>query len=249
MIAWILEDILKITEGFHQTSTVDNLKDQSVTFANNIEWFQKLFNTDKEVFTLIPFDLKEFDLPEEVAKKIRPIATPKLTEIFVLFHNKVNESRLPKCNVWGENTKLHESMVVCDGMRYIKTDNGPVFMKHMGNVVIGNGVEIGPYSIIHRATIDSTTIEDNVKIGSLVNVGHNVVIGEGTFITPHVTIGGSTKIGRNCWVGMNSTIRDHISICEGVKIGMGSVVTKSIITRGVYLGCPAKRIGDWDGSI
>jgi UDP-3-O-[3-hydroxymyristoyl] glucosamine N-acyltransferase len=83
----------------------------------------------------------------------------------------------------------------------------------------------------------------------LVNVGHNVVIGEGTFITPHVTIGGSTKIGRNCWVGMNSTIRDHISICEGVKIGMGSVVTKSIITRGVYLGCPAKRIGDWDGSI
>lgn len=249
MIAWLLEDIIKITEHFHQTSTIDNLKDCSVTFAQNIEWYKKLFNTEKEVFTLIPLKLKDFELPVEVLKKIRPIAVPNVLETFVRYHNKVNEHRLPKCNVWGENTKLHESMVVCDGMRYIKTEDGPVFMKHMGNVVIGNGVEIGPYSVVHRATIDSTIIGENVKIGALVNIGHNVVIGAGTFITPQVTIGGSTNIGEDCWIGMGSTIRDHISICDGVKIGMGSVVAKSITDRGVYLGCPARKVGEWDGSI
>jgi UDP-3-O-[3-hydroxymyristoyl] glucosamine N-acyltransferase LpxD len=190
------------------------------------------------------------EAPDWFKKRARPVLFDDVTKEFIRFHNIVNANRQPEDNVYAATAKCHPTVVVgIEGMRYFcgpETDR-PMAMKHMGNVILGEHVDIGPYTVIHRGTIGSTVIGNCVKIGSFVNIGHNVVIGEKTAITPFVCIGGSTRIGPNCWIGMHSVIRDNIEIGEGIKIGMGSQVVKDIQEPGVYYGTPATRRGDWDG--
>ena len=106
--------------------------------------------------------------------------------------------------------------------------------------MIGDDVDIGAYTLVNRGTLDDTIIEDGVKIGNCVNIGHNCTIGRDTVIAPHCVISGSTNIGKNCWLGVGCLVKNHIDICEGVVIGMGSVVVNSITKPGVYVGNPAK---------
>jgi len=147
---------------------------------------------------------------------------------------------------------LHSTVVIADGMKYTKDEDGhPVHHAHRGHVVIGDHVYIGPYTVLHRSRLEDgrpTTIHDWVQIGALNNIGHHVEIGENTLITQGVCIGGSSTVGKNCFIGMNATIRQHIDICDAVFIGMGSVVTKSIDKPGVYHGSPARYQGPWDGT-
>jgi len=98
----------------------------------------------------------------------------------------------------------------------------------LGNVIIGNNVEIGSNVSIDKATIGSTVIEDGVKLDNLIQVGHNVVIQKNTVIAAQTGVAGSTKIEANCIIGGQVGIVGHIKIAKGSKIQAQSGIASTI---------------------
>ena len=116
-----------------------------------------------------------------------------------------------------------------DGFGFERDEDGvPLRFPHIGNVIIGNNVEIGAKTTIARGTLDSTIIKDNVKIDDQVFIAHNVFIDENTMIVSCSEISGSTKIGRNCWIGPNCTIKDGLTIGNNVFLGIACSISKNI---------------------
>ena len=109
--------------------------------------------------------------------------------------------------------------------------------------MIGDDVDIGPYTVIHRGTLDSTKILSGCKIGAQNNIGHNCLIDENTVLAVGVILNGGVQVGNNCWFGSGALVKNHVSICEGTVVGMGAVVIKDITEPGIYVGNPAKYIG------
>jgi UDP-3-O-[3-hydroxymyristoyl] glucosamine N-acyltransferase len=146
-----------------------------------------------------------------------------------------------KCKI-GKRVIIHSGTVVgSDGFGY-STDEEGVYNKipQVGNVVIEDDVELGANVTVDRASIGSTIIKKGVKIDNLVQVAHNVVIGENTVIIAQSGISGSTKIGKNCILAGQSGIVGHIELADKVIISAQSGVTKSITKSGQYFGSPAK---------
>ena len=90
-----------------------------------------------------------------------------------------------------------------------------------------------------RATIGSTIIRRGTKLDNLIQIGHNVEVGENTVIVAQAGIAGSTKIGENCMIGGQAGLAGHIKVGDHVKIGAQSGVTNNIKTKGAVLGSPA----------
>ena len=110
----------------------------------------------------------------------------------------------------------------------------------IGNVVIEDGVEIGANTTIDRATIGSTLIKSGAKLDNLLQIAHNVEIGNNTVIAAQSGISGSTKIGNNVMIGGQAGIVGHIQIADGSKINAQSGVSKSIKTPNTAVtGSPA----------
>jgi UDP-3-O-[3-hydroxymyristoyl] glucosamine N-acyltransferase len=138
-------------------------------------------------------------------------------------------------SIIGDNVIIQSGAVIgSDGFGLIKDSDLWVKVPHVGNVVIGNNVEIGANTTIDKGTIDSTIISDNVKIDNLVHVAHNVYIGKNTAIAACVGIAGSTSIGENCTIGGGSGLNGHIDITDNVHIHGMTMVTKSIKEAGMY---------------
>lgn len=143
----------------------------------------------------------------------------------------------------GDNCIVHSGAVIgSDGFGYIENKDGS-FTKipQLGNVVIGNNVEIGANTTIDRAIVGSTIIEDGVKIDNLVQIAHNVHIGENTAMAAQVGISGSTKIGKRNRLAGQVGIAGHIEIADDVVLEAKSGVAKSITEGGVYFGAPPKK--------
>lgn len=110
----------------------------------------------------------------------------------------------------------------------------------MGNVVIEDDVEIGANTTVDRATLGETRIKKGVKLDNLIQVAHNVVIGENTVMAAQSGISGSTRIGRNVMVAGQVGFTGHIEVADGVKVGAQSGVHRSLTTvNGTYFGSPA----------
>jgi UDP-3-O-[3-hydroxymyristoyl] glucosamine N-acyltransferase len=110
----------------------------------------------------------------------------------------------------------------------------------IGNVIIEDDVEIGANTTIDRATMGSTIIRKGVKLDNLIQVAHNVEIGEHTVIAAQTGISGSTKVGRNCLIGGQVGIVGHIHIADGTHINAQSGLSKSVnIPETVLNGSPA----------
>ncbi len=110
----------------------------------------------------------------------------------------------------------------------------------IGNVIIGNHVDIGANTTIDRATMGSTVIADGVKLDNLIMLAHNVEIGSNTAIAAQTGISGSTKVGQNCVIAGQVGIVGHIEIANGVKIGAQSGIMKGVSEEGKNLmGSPA----------
>ena len=155
----------------------------------------------------------------------------------IIFPNVVIEAN----SVIGENCKIKSHVSIgTDGLGFEFEYQKLVKFPQLGNVIIGNNVEIGPNSTVRRATLDSTIIENGSKIGSLVNIGHNSLIGQNCILTCNVITGGSSKLGKGVFMGMNSVVKNGVSIGNNSKIGMGSVVIKDIPSNVVAFGNPAK---------
>lgn len=150
--------------------------------------------------------------------------------------------------VIGDNCIIHSNTIVgSDGFGFSPDSNGHYSkVPQIGNVLIGNDVEIGANTVIDRATLGSTIIEDGVKLDNLIQVGHNVVIGEHTVMAAQVGIAGSVKIGKHCVVGGQVGINGHIKIADRTSIGGQSGVMGSVKNQGTNLfGSPAFDYGEF----
>ncbi len=109
----------------------------------------------------------------------------------------------------------------------------------IGNVVIGNNVEIGANTAIDRGTIENTVIGDNTKIDDLVMIGHNCKIGKGCMIVSQVGIAGSCEIGDRVVIAGQAGLADHIKIGSDTIIAAKAGVTKSFPEKSIIVGAPA----------
>jgi UDP-3-O-[3-hydroxymyristoyl] glucosamine N-acyltransferase len=142
--------------------------------------------------------------------------------------------------VIGKRVILHSGVVVgADGFGYVKEGKKNVKIPQMGTVEIEDDVEIGANTTIDRATLGRTIIHRGVKIDNLVQVAHNVVIGEDSIIVAQVGIAGSTKIGRNVTLAGQVGLADHIEIGDNVMVGAQSGVSQNLTANQAYTGSPA----------
>ena len=148
----------------------------------------------------------------------------------------------------GNNCTIQSGAII-GGKGFGFTPKTKVEIKHIGNVVVGNFVDIGSNTTIDRATIDSTIIEDNVRIDNLVQIAHNVKIGKNSIIAAQTGIAGSTEIGKNCIMGGQVGIAGHLKIGNNVTIAAKSGVTKNIDNDAVVAGFPAIDIKTWKRNI
>jgi UDP-3-O-[3-hydroxymyristoyl] glucosamine N-acyltransferase len=136
------------------------------------------------------------------------------------------------------------SVIGSRGFGYERDEHGDYQpIPHLGNVVIGDNVEIGACSSIDRAVMGSTQIGDNVKIDNNVQVGHGVKIGRNTLIIANSVIGGSTHIGENVWISPGVSVINKVSVGDHTTLGLGTVVVKDVESRVVVFGNPARIIG------
>jgi len=137
--------------------------------------------------------------------------------------------------------------VYLDGFGFApNSENNYQKVPQIGNVIIEDHVEIGAGTCVDRATLGSTIIRKGVKLDNLVQVGHNVEIGDNTVIAAQTGIAGSAKLGKNMMVGGQVGIVGHISLADGTLIGAQSGVPKTIKKKGtVLLGSPAYDADDY----
>ena len=107
---------------------------------------------------------------------------------------------------------------------------------HLGNVVIADDVNIGANTTIDRGTLEDTHIHRGVRLDNLIQIAHNVIVGEDTAIAASTAVAGSAIIGKRCMIGGMVGIIGHISICDDVIVNAKSVVDKNIIRPGMYTG-------------
>ena len=147
--------------------------------------------------------------------------------------------------VLGNNVIIHSNSVIgSDGFGYIPDEKG-VYNKvpQIGNVILEDDVELGSNVSIDRAALGSTIIRKGVKIDNLVQIAHNVEIGEHTGIASQSGVAGSTTIGKHCILAGQVGVVGHIELADQVIITAQSGVSKSITKPGKYRGSPAQDLG------
>ena len=158
--------------------------------------------------------------------------------------------KLYRNTVIGKNCIIHSGTVIgSDGFGFNKDDKGNnLKVIHNGNVVIEDDVEIGSNCSIDRATLGSTILKSGVKIDNLVQIAHNVVVGNNTCIAAQVGIAGSTIIGDDCLIGGQVGISGHLKIGDRVQMQAKSGVLKNIEDDSVIMGYPAFNYRDYNKS-
>jgi UDP-3-O-[3-hydroxymyristoyl] glucosamine N-acyltransferase len=142
--------------------------------------------------------------------------------------------------VIGKRVILHSGVVVgSDGFGYVKEGKKNVKILQVGGVEIEDDVEIGANTTIDRGALGKTIIRRGVKIDNLVQVAHNVVIGEDSIIVAQVGIAGSTKIGSNVTLAGQVGVADHVEIGDNVMVGAQSGVPYDLAPNQAYTGSPA----------
>jgi UDP-3-O-[3-hydroxymyristoyl] glucosamine N-acyltransferase len=153
--------------------------------------------------------------------------------------------------VVGNDCMLHAGVIIGgDGFGFApNSENNYQKVAQIGNVIIEDHVEVGANTTIDRATLGSTVIRKGVKLDNLIQVAHNVEIGENTVIAAQTGIAGSTKIGKNCMIGGQVGMAGHLNIADGVKIAAQSGIGNNITEPNTIVqGSPAFGIGEYKRS-
>ena len=169
---------------------------------------------------------------------------------------------LGKGVVVGDRSQIGHNVVIHDGVKIgkdcvIKSNtiigeagfgferdemNKPIRLLHLGDVIIGNRVELGSLNSVCRGTIENTIIQDDVKTDDQVHIAHNCIIRKGALIAACVEISGGVDVGEHTWIGPNSSIVQKIKIGKKSFVGIASNVTKSINDGVSVAGNPARII-------
>ncbi|MDI6854164.1 MAG: UDP-3-O-(3-hydroxymyristoyl)glucosamine N-acyltransferase [Deltaproteobacteria bacterium] len=151
-----------------------------------------------------------------------------------------NVTILDRCWV-GNRVIIHSGAVIGgDGFGFVPTPQGFHKIPQLGVVVIEDDVEIGANCTIDRAALGETRIGRGVKLDNLVQVAHNVTIGEHSIIVAQAGIAGSSKLGKQVALGGQAGVVGHIELQDGVQVGAQAGVTHSIPAGQVVLGSPAR---------
>ncbi|MDO8550803.1 MAG: UDP-3-O-(3-hydroxymyristoyl)glucosamine N-acyltransferase [Ignavibacteria bacterium] len=156
-----------------------------------------------------------------------------------------NVSIREECRI-GKNVIIHANSVIgSDGFGY-DIDENKIFHKipQIGIVIIEDDVEIGSNVSIDRASLGATIIKKGVKIDNLVQIAHNVVIGENSIIAGQAGVAGSSKIGKHCYLLGQVGVSGHLEVTDNVILHPQAGISKSITKPGNYFGSPAKEIKD-----
>lgn len=192
----------------------------------------------------------------EIGKNVVVSSKCKIGNNVKIFHNTVlldevevdddtiifpNVTVREKCKI-GKRVIIHSGTVIgSDGFGFVQNENKEyIKIPQIGNVIIEDDVEIGSNVSVDRAAIGSTVIKKGTKIDNLVQIAHNVSVGENTAISAQTGISGSTKIGNNCILAGQVGIVGHIEIVDNVIVMAQSGISKSIKKPGMYFGYPAK---------
>lgn len=142
----------------------------------------------------------------------------------------------------GDHCIFHTNVSIgADGFGYRPSEDGRGLVKipHIGNVVIGNGVEIGANSAVDRAKFSSTIIGDGCKIDNLVQIAHNCILGRSCIMAGSSGLAGSVTLGDGVVIGGSASIKDHTTIHSGAVVGAGSGVMGDVPAGKTVLGYPA----------
>lgn len=150
-----------------------------------------------------------------------------------------------RCHI-GNDCILHPNCTIgADGFGFRPCpERGLVKIPQIGNVIIGNGVEIGANSCVDRGKFSSTVLGDGCKIDNLVQIGHNSKLGKFCIMAGNSGLAGSVTLGNGVIIGGSASIKDHTTIGDGAIVGAGSGVTGDIEAGKVMLGYPAVEARD-----
>lgn len=154
------------------------------------------------------------------------------------------------CQV-GANCIIHSGVVIgADGFGFEPDSKGlNQKIPQIGNVVIEDDVEIGANTTIDRAMMGTTIVCSNAKLDNLVQLGHNVEVGQSTFMCAQVGVAGSTKIGHHCILAGQVGVAGHIEIADQCVFGAQTGVAGSVKKPGIYQGSPAIDASVWRRAI
>ncbi|MCF6271184.1 MAG: UDP-3-O-(3-hydroxymyristoyl)glucosamine N-acyltransferase [Melioribacteraceae bacterium] len=147
----------------------------------------------------------------------------------------------------GSNCIFHTNVSIgADGFGYRPSEDGRGLVKipQIGNVVIGNDVEIGANSCVDRGKFSSTIIGDGCKIDNLVQIAHNCILGRSCIMAGNSGLAGSVTLGDGVIIGGSASIKDHLTIHSGAIVGAGSGVIKDVPAGKTVLGYPARDAKD-----
>jgi UDP-3-O-[3-hydroxymyristoyl] glucosamine N-acyltransferase len=151
-----------------------------------------------------------------------------------------------ECTIGSDVTIHGGSIIGGDGFGFApNSENSYNKVAQIGNVIIEDHVEIGSGTTIDRATLGSTIIKKGVKLDNLIQIAHNVEIGENTVIAAQSGVAGSTKIGKNCMIGGQVGIIGHLKIGDNIKIAAQSGISKNLKDGEVVQGSPAFSHGEY----
>ncbi len=135
----------------------------------------------------------------------------------------------------GERVTLHSGAVIgADGFGFANDQGRWQKIAQLGGVTIGDDVEVGANTCIDRGAIEDTVIGNNVILDNLIQIAHNVSVGDGSAMAAKVGIAGSSQVGKNCMISGAAGILGHLQVADGTQISAMSLVTGNIRKPGVY---------------
>ena len=148
--------------------------------------------------------------------------------------------------VIGNNCIIHAGVVIgSDGFGFANENGVYKKIPQMGIVVIEDDVEVGANTTIDRAVMDVTILKKGVKLDNLIQIAHNVEIGENTVMAAQVGVSGSTKIGKNCMFGGQVGLGGHITVGDNANIGAQSGIISNIKPDAKIIASPAIPVKDF----
>lgn len=137
--------------------------------------------------------------------------------------------------VLGERVRIHSGTVIgADGFGFAPDKGRWHKIAQLGGVRVGNDVEIGANTCIDRGALGNTEIGDNVILDNLIQIAHNVKLGNGTAMAGQSGIAGSTTVGKGCTIAGNAGVAGHLTLVDGVHIAAKALISKSVTEPGVY---------------